>query len=233
MAHAHVQSRGSRAEGAATTIALAFVSNVAAGNLIRIGVGWEGTTKTCTVADSLGNTYTSILKTSDTTDDQSSQIFYAKNIAGGACTVTATFSVSAAFRRLVMHESSGADTAAPLDGSNGQWEVTPGTGTDGCNSLAITPTANNALIWGFGQDTGGADPLVAGTGYTLRVGAGSGGFAIGEDRVQATAASIEATFTAGANNDVVSQVAAFKEAGVAAQPYIEILGERERPLYQY
>ena len=222
MAIAYIHGGANSNIASATTITKLFPSNVTAGNLIVVGVGWgdSGTPPTCSVTDTLGNTFISINKIRDTNNKQSSEIFYAKNILGGADTITATFSASANYRRLVVSEYSGADITVPLDGNNGRLETAPGTGTDGCNSLTITPTANGALIWGIGQETGGTT-LTTGTNFTLRENAGTGEM-MAESLIQSTAASIEATFTASINQDVITMVAAFKEAGGAVNNFTSI-----------
>src|SRR3990167_8693513 len=99
---AHVQSKSFDASGNATTIAVTFDSNVTAGNLIAVGVGhWSG--NTVTVADSLGNTYTQIRQVTDDANARRLTMFYAMNIAGGANTVTATFSASGPGRVIGVH----------------------------------------------------------------------------------------------------------------------------------
>ena len=78
-----------------TVNSLAFNSANTAGNLIVVYVAWTNT-NTASVSDTRGNVYTSAgaRTTWGATSTSSSQVFYAKNIAGGSNTVRATFATS-------------------------------------------------------------------------------------------------------------------------------------------
>jgi hypothetical protein len=90
------------------------------------------------------------------------------------------------------------------------------TGTDSLTSLAITTTVNGCKIWGglICNDVA----AVAGTGYTSRYVGTDGWFPVSEDRDQASAGSIAATFTpsAGATPTVAAVVALKPLAGPTA-----------------
>jgi len=116
MSIARVQGKTSAPGGSGASIGVAFDANVAAGNLIVVSAAWGTVDDTPTCADNLGNTYTAIDKAWNTTNNQGHCTFYAKNITGGASTVTVTFPGGAkSFRFLLLDEYSGADTTAPLD----------------------------------------------------------------------------------------------------------------------
>jgi hypothetical protein len=212
--------------GSATTVPVTFTSNVVAGNLIAVWVTWGSSTATLnSVTDSLGNTYTIVQTVTNTTNSQRSAMAYAKNIAGGANTVTATFSASIDYRGIIVHEISGADQTAPLDGNAGQWQTGPGLGTDAVSSGSFTTTKNGDYIFGASMNTGVACAgPAAGTGFTAREAPACGGHSIqpiSEDRIQSAAGSIAATFTASSNNSHLTQAMAFAAAPAAsAMDYI-------------
>ena len=68
------------------------------------------------LTDSAGNAYTSAAGPTQAGDGFSSEIFYAGNIAGGANTVTATFTMPVAARAVLsLFEYSGVDAASPVE----------------------------------------------------------------------------------------------------------------------
>src|SRR5206468_1571208 len=105
-----------------------------------VAVGWNDTVATVqAVQDSAGNTYAlAIGPTSGTGLRQS--IYYAKNIVGGANTVTVTFSQAAAYPDVRVVEYRGV-SALDVTASGS------GTGTTS-SSAAATTTAANELIFG-------------------------------------------------------------------------------------
>ncbi len=219
MAAAHVQSKSLNAgSGSSGTIAVTFTSNVTAGNLICGMASWgSGTGSVSSVTDSLGNTYTVVDTVHNATDGVSAATFYAKNITGGACTVTVTFDTTYDFRTVAVHEASGLDTTAPLDVHTGQAQTTPGTGANAVTSGAVTTTAAGDYIFGATTNTGGSDdtPVTAGTGYTIRENTAFSNFVqtATESQVQGSAGSIAATFTHAVAVSRISFILTFKAAG--------------------
>lgn len=201
MAIAHVQSNGTTNDASSTTIAQAFGTSPVSGNLILVALSWGNTSaETPTVADSHSNTYTQIGSTLvDVPNGQCAAVFYAKNITGGANTVTATFPGARDFRRIVIQEFSGASTTAPLDTFAAVQANTTTTGTDGTVTGNITPANNGSLIWGLICPISGTPTIAPGTGFTERIetASGVGADLEAEDFVQATAASVDATWTIG------------------------------------
>src|SRR3989304_7749709 len=113
MAIAHVQTpSGGVGNGSATSVALAFGSNVTAGNMIAGGWRYSGGGRTVTLSDTLSNTYTSnAVEAIDTADANSTNgIGFALNIGGGACTVTCAISGAAVNIRFSTSEFSGVAT---------------------------------------------------------------------------------------------------------------------------
>src|SRR5262245_51108124 len=114
MATAHVQAAAS-ANASSATPTVAFSSNVTAGNAICGFVYWASNSITLdSVADGLSNTYTP-LDNPTTNIIWRGALFYALNITGGSCTITATFS-SAVASLLLVDEVSGAATTSAVDG---------------------------------------------------------------------------------------------------------------------
>ena len=217
---AFVQSKSSLvSSGSASTVATTFTSNVAAGNLIAVWVTWGSSSATlCStcVNDSLGNTYTIVQTVSRS--GKRTAMAYAKNIAGGANTVTATFSASISSRGIIVHEISGADPTAPLDGNAGQRQTTPGLGTDAVSSGSFTTTKNGDYIFGVSlQEGSSCAGAAAGTGFTPRETPAcvNSMQPISEDKIQSAAGSTAATFTASSNTSHMTQAMAFAAAQYA------------------
>ena len=78
-------------------------------------MSYGANTPTVTLTDSRGNTYASAQPVTRWNGSQwSAQVFYAKNVAGGANTVTAQFSSNInSFGILYIHEYSGIDPEQP------------------------------------------------------------------------------------------------------------------------
>lgn len=217
MAVAYVRSANVTEFVDSVTVAVAFGANVAAGNLICGAVSWPSITATLTgVTDTLGNTYTLLDNpTEDTGNVSRAAHFYAKNIAGGANTVTATFSASLTVKKLIIHEVSGCDTTAPSDKHQANVDLNVGTGADAVTSgAAVTTTTNGQYIFGWTMsDNGNGGPEAAGTNYTIRENVSNRHSS--EDRVQTTAGSAQVTFTDGANfGSHTSGILTFKAATV-------------------
>lgn len=215
MALAHVQSNIAF-QWSGTSLPVAFASNVTAGNLIAVVVFWANVTSTVTVADGLGNTYTAVDNPVDLSTACRASTFYAKNIGGGACTVTVTFSGSV-FGAVAVHEISGADTAAPLDQHSIGFLGYIGTDTDAVTA-SVTTTADGEYILGAMVPTG-AGACASGTGFTDRVST-TGGLHT-EEKIQTSAGAIAVTFTnTGAQNSGIAIMTFKAPAAGGATNYI-------------
>lgn len=163
----------------------ATAANHTAGNLIVVGVVWSGNFTSSVPTDTAGNTYVSTtFKANNGTTDHV-EVFYAKNITGNASNiVTAHFSGSATFRRIMAYQYSGCDTTAPFTAGEGGTAVA--TGTSITTSTWTTATADEVLVCFMGAagtgvsygpasgytmettnlatDSNGADKIVAATG---------------------------------------------------------------------
>ena len=140
-----------------------FPASNIAGNLIIAFVRMSTTTQTVRVTDTAGNLYTDAVSQVQNADGHQIHIFYAKNIRGGANTVTATFSSGNAHGWLAVYEYSGLSATSPLD-QKGAAQGSSATPTAGAPST----TAPNELVFvGTGLPAGFAGSLSAGTGYAL------------------------------------------------------------------
>lgn len=136
----------------------AFLSNNTAGNLLILVLRHAQQGVTVTITDSQGNTW------AEATDLQGSStglwLFYAKNCAGGANTVTITAGGAAATMREFIAEYSGCDPVAPLDATS------TATANSGLVSVPLTTGVDNPLLI-VGHSTAVVSVASSGTGYTL------------------------------------------------------------------
>src|SRR5256885_9248347 len=105
--------------GGTGSVSTSFTNNVTSGNLIVVmTVTNSGSTfDTTSVTDSQGNTYTQIGTTQHTPGNTYLRIWYAKNVTGGADTITAHQNNSASGCLMEIIEYSGADSVSPADQS--------------------------------------------------------------------------------------------------------------------
>ena len=186
-----------------TVNSVAFTNANQAGNLIVVYAVW-GNTGSVTLRDSRGNAYVSAqaVTTWGSGNTWRAQVLYAKNIAAGANTVTATFSssVSGSFGMVYIHEYAGIDQVNPLDVS----KSAKGSGT-ALNSGSATTTNANDLIFGAGAVAGTISS--AGAGFTTRS-AFAGNRTM--DKSVTAAGPYNATATANSSGRWVMQMVAFK-----------------------
>ena len=195
---AYVQGRAKQITSG-TGNSLAFSNANAAGNLAVAYVVWDNSSPV-TLRDSRGNTYAGVAPATAWGPNGTwrSQLFYAKDIASGANTVTATFqSAISSFGRLYIHEYSGLDRTAPLDTSRAS------TGTaNAMNSGSATTTNANDVIFGAGSSN--TNVTAAGTGFTTRLNANRSRT---EDKTVTTAGPNSATATQNGAQWVMHMVA--------------------------
>jgi len=149
MALSRVNTTSGTADAGATTLP-ATAANHTTGNLIVAFVFWSNNVNANNPTDTAGNTYASTgFKASFSTTDHV-EIFYAKNITGNASNVvTANYSASATFRRIIVHQYSGADTTAPFTAGEGN-QATVNPGTSLATSAWTTAKADEVLCGGIG-----------------------------------------------------------------------------------
>jgi hypothetical protein len=196
---------GSNSGSTPVSSASVTLSAVGSGGSICGVVDWGGGNGTLSasltsVTDDKGNNYhlepTPLL---NVTDDQYYIGFSLTNITNAPTVLTANFSDSDGFRGIAAEEFSGGSTASTdeRDVHTGQYQSSPGTGTDAITSGSVTTTVDGDLLWGaVGFPVGNS--LSPGTGFTSGF-TGNGGIN-SEYRVQTTAgAGTAATFTTAFN----------------------------------
>ena len=194
---AFVQARA-REIASGTVNSLAFNSANGAGNLIVVYVVWDNP-GSATISDSRGNTYAAAQAATRWQGSQwSAQVFYARNVAAGANTVTATFGTAiTSFGIIYIHEYAGIDKVSPLDVSRSA------TGTSRAMSSGSATTTNASdLILGAGASSNNVTG--AGSGFTTRSSAFGN---LTEDRNVTSTGSYAATATQNSNAWVMQMVA--------------------------
>jgi hypothetical protein len=200
---AFVQSDHSAHGFNSTSLAQAMTSSVTAGNSIVVGVMWTDISATCSIADTLGNTYTAI----GSPVFQSGrvnvvQLFYTKSASGGANTVTITCSTSTTLQTYVQ-EFSGV-LSAGLDDHNGN-----GSNAANPSTPALTTTAANDLVVAMVSSESGGNPTV-GAGFTLSDSYAANAYSAIEYQIVSSAGSVTPAFVAGFGNFWACVSVAFK-----------------------
>jgi outer membrane protein assembly factor BamB len=188
-----------------TSNAVAFSSANTAGNLIAAYVIWSNVGGV-SLADSRGNTYTAATARTTWGNSWSAQVFYAKSIAGGANTVTATFGTAiSSFGIVYLHEYSGLNKVNPVD-------VTASAigSSAAMSSGAVSTTNASDLLFGAGASMNAV--TAAGTGFTTRSSAFDNRT---EDRVVTSTGSYAATATQNSNAWVMQLVAFRADPGTS------------------
>jgi chitodextrinase len=146
VAPAQIQMASNIATGG-KTVSIAFSAPSTAGNLIVAYVVYDNS-GAATISDTGGNVYQSAVGPTPFGAGNSwrAQIFYAKNITGGAVKVTATFSTAiSSFGLIYVHEYSGLDSVNPVDA------VISSAGTGSAlNSGSLNTTTGTDLLFAAG-----------------------------------------------------------------------------------
>lgn len=212
-------SNDTDASGVSATIT--FGANVTAGNLIAVGIRL-GAAGISSVTDNLGNTYNLVGSEVSAPSGEGLSVWYAKNIAGGACTITVTPAASTTIRANAV-EFSGRDTAAPLDDANAGVDSVPD--TNPIAGAVVVSAANADIFVALCTDSGGVT-VTPDAGYTLDTSIATGKYAQ-ESRTGQAAATItpQATIDGARNWAIIG--AAFKAAsGGGAPPVLQDLAHR-------
>jgi len=178
-------------------VTVPFLIPTQRGNLIVIGLDWTGTSVLTSITLSNDDTLTPIGVPSDS-NGLHAIIYYASDISGGPCTVTATLDGMADSLELYVHEYAGIDTADPLDGAAAN---IGGDTTMSSGSAQLSRSGD--LVFAFAVD-GQVSP---GPGFTARS-TFNGNLA--EDMISGAPGKYGATATA--NSFWVFQMAAFRAA---------------------
>lgn len=215
---AHVQSNANGVASASSPCTVAYPGNVTAGNFL-VGYCYSAEVSLATVVatDSLGQTWSEAQSQSQTTDANVMKIVYFANTAGGANSLSCTWTGGGATFRCGISEYSGVVTTSPLD----QHTSAQGAGT-AADSGNVTPTQDNELIIQAASNSN-SGTFTIGTG-TKRVNVPdsvSTRIAGGEE-IQTAATTRSSAWTLGASGNWSSLIATFKAAS-AYQPKTQVL----------
>lgn len=232
---AYVQSKkdpsDASSDASASTMAVAYDSNVTAGSLgVACMTADNGTSSTVTgVSGSSSGTWTQAVH-AERVGDQILDIWYKENMAGGADTITATYSSSRPYRRMIIAEYSGVATSSALDKTDSNLQEPAPTSTDGTTSTSQTTATTNQLIVGCTiVMAGGSVGITAGTGFTKRQDSATAAPIALEDRIEASATSVAATFTIDASHNTLTLLSTFKEPGGGGGPATNFFRLRVQP----
>jgi hypothetical protein len=199
-----VQTANSVPQTPQTTVTTAFPQPQRAGDLNVVVIGWDNTTSNVvSVSDSAGNSY-QVAAPTKRSSSNSQAIYYAKNIAAGANTVTVTLSGATPYVDVRIAEYSGLDPVDPLDATSSG----SGTGNQP-DSGSVTTTTSTELLVGAGTTTGFFSG--SGSGFTTRVITSPDGDIL-QDRVVTSIGSYNATAVMNSANWVM-QLVTFRAAG--------------------
>ena len=230
-----------------TSFSLAPGAAVSAGNTICVAVTYGGVTSVpvtgSSLTDSLGNTYTQKANVTDGTNNQGLDLWECISAFSGTPTFTTQFqptpgttATDAVSICADMFSGSGAGSTG--DGSTGQLQSAPTTGTDATTSGTISTATDGDLIYTAAIDSStGNNPGATGTGFT----AGQSTTLVVLKtawKVQTTHGSVAGTWTAAVNDAHITAVMAitpppaafatdegeiWTDVWKAAKPYVPVV----------
>ena len=155
-----VQQGAGTTRGNSSSLTLSFPANTLAGDLLLVAFDYANGVTPSAVTDSQGNSFTLVRNPLTTPAGAVSSVYYAKNIKGGADTVTVTLSANSSYLEVYLSEYSGINPTSPIDAEAGA------SGTAGAvSSGAAKTTVAGDMIYSFCV----ADwACTAGSGFTTR-----------------------------------------------------------------
>jgi len=155
-----VQQVASASHSNPSSLSLSFSANTQAGDLLLVAFDYDKSVAPSTVTDSQGNVFTSLGSALSTPGQALGSVYYAKNIKGGADTVTVKLSASSSYLEIYVSEYSGIDPNNPIDAQAGA------SGNAGAvSSGSGTTTVAGDIIYGYCVADSGC---AAGSGFTAR-----------------------------------------------------------------
>ncbi len=195
-------------EGSAvTSVSQSFPNANVAGDLIIAFVRMSTTAQTVQVTDSLGNVYADAVSQGQSVDGHQIHIFYAKNIAAGVNTITATFSAVNNHPWLAIYEYSGLSTSAPLDQTSSAQGFTSAANT---GATASTSSAHELLFAAVGLPAPSSWIVTSGSGFTSLQQDTNVSRAATEGRIVNAAGQYAATFSLSGATYWTAAIATFK-----------------------
>jgi len=212
--------QSAQTEGTATSsLSVGFPSNNLPGDLIIASVRMSTAYQTVSVTDSLGNTYVDAVSQSQNSDGHQVHIFYAKNTAGGANTVTASFSGTNNHPWIAVYEYSGADTSNPVD----QIGKAQGSGSSPSVSSSGPTSSDRQLVFAaMGLPASYQGTASAGAGYSMMLQGANTSRAASETANLSAAQAVTSGFTLTSPASWSAVVATFKAKGTSSPPPLTI-----------
>jgi hypothetical protein len=139
-----MQTVANSTSGIAGSLSLAFPNNTVAGDLILVAFDYDTNSTPSSVSDSQNSVFTAIGNQLTSPGQVRSRVYYAKNIHGGADTVTIQLSANSAFLELYLSEYTGVDPTNPIDAQAGASGI-----AGAVSSGNATTTAIGDLIYGY------------------------------------------------------------------------------------
>jgi streptogramin lyase len=139
-----VQVSAKAASATSNSLVLSFPANTLPGDLILVAFDFASGVTPSAVTDSQGNTFTAVGNQLTSPGGTASRVYYAKNITGGADTVTIKLSASSEWIEAYLTEYSGANTVSPVDAQAGA-----SGSSSTVSSGKATTTAAGDLIYGY------------------------------------------------------------------------------------
>jgi Domain of unknown function (DUF1929)/PKD domain len=132
------------AAGSASTLSLSFLKSTVAGDLIFVAFDYDTSSTPSSVTDSQNNVFTPVGNQLTSPGGTRSRVYYAKNIKGGADTVTVNLTANSGWIELYLTEYSGVDQTNPIDAQAGA------SGNAGAVSSGFaTTTVAGDVIYGY------------------------------------------------------------------------------------
>ena len=190
--------------------------NVASGNVVAFWVAWQSSSVTLSNITATGGTIGPVTLVDNPTGISGisgrAAMGYAVVTGSGLTTFKATLSGGSQMV-FIVHEISGIDTAAPLDGHKINGQNTAGTGANAVSTGAITTTSNGDYIFAAMWQVDSATGITKDTGsWTQREYLHSNGnrYTMSEDEVQSAAGSVTGHFTITRNAPTLAGIMAFR-----------------------
>lgn len=219
-----LQERETSATASASSIALAFSSNVTAGSSIHSLCASNSDNASYTCADTANGSYGAALDNTANSLGLRLSHFKLDGSAAGADTVTSTLNTATANPAIWIREIGG---TSGYDTHKANAQGSPGTGTDAVTTGTAAPSVQPGLLSGFCFNNIWRTPLV-GTGFTSGAKGWLFGNAPGAEYAQAehvrytATTAIAATFTVttgGGTDTYLTAAAFFKESAAATAPF--------------
>ena len=198
-----VQEVANKALGTAKSLSLSFPNNTLAGDVILVGFDYNKVSTPLSVTDSQGNTFTQVGTQLTSPGGSGSVVYLARNIKGGADTLTVNLTANSGWLELYLTEYSGVNQTNPIDAQAGA----SGNAGPVSSGNATTSVAGD-VIYGYCV---GDWACTAGSGFTARSTFNNN---LIESKIAGNSGTYAATGTA--TNGWTMQMVALKPAAAAA-----------------